>query len=182
MRLALIAACLICGPAMGGYWFTHKYGELRAFDGDWLAACTDNGAGACRTVQTGLVAKKGEFFDVRLSVHRIDNSPNWAVDVMDRGLPGSGLDSLTFIFDGKAVEIPAGKWKQGTVEDYNAVDTVAISDPELAQDLVNRMKKGSRLVIRYTPVGEGDGEAAFSLRGATASMNAIDARVLARQE
>ena len=182
MRLALAAALLAAGPALGGDWFQHRYGELRAFDGDWLAACANEGAGACRTVQTGLTPTKGDFFDMRLSAHRLDGGPNWAVDVMDRGLPGTAVESLTFIFDGEEVKLPPGSWKQGTVEGLNAVDTVAITDPALASDLVARMKAGNRLIVRYAPQGDGDGEAAFSLRGATASMNKIEARVLARQE
>ena len=138
--------------------------------------------GACRVVQTSKDPGSAAYFDLRLAVHRIDGSPDWVVEIMDRGLPGDALTALSFEFDGEVFDLPAGAWSGGDFDYGSAVDTVTIRDPDLAFALVERMKAGNRVIVRYAPAGEGDGQAVFSLRGATAAMNAIEARVLVRQE
>ena len=53
MRLAASLAALLAltpVPLFAQEWFTHRFGELRAYHGDWLAVCSENGAGACRIV------------------------------------------------------------------------------------------------------------------------------------
>lgn len=177
-----ILAGLMALPVAAGPWFLHEFGELRAYFKDWLAVCADGGDGDCRVVQTAVDPGSAAYFDLRLAAHRIEGSPDWAVEVMDRGLPAAALTSLGFVFDGVAFDLPAGAWTAGDFDYGSAVDTVTIRDPDMAFALVERMKAGNRLEVRYQPHGEGDGQAAFSLRGATAAMNAIEARVLVRQE
>ncbi|MEQ9259494.1 MAG: hypothetical protein RIG84_10365 [Roseovarius sp.] len=183
MRQALLAGLvLVAAPAVAQEWFTHSSGELRAYHGDWLAVCADEGEGPCRAVTTAVDPGSQAFFDLRLAIHRLDASPDWAVEVMDRGMPGEALTALSFSFDGEVVDLPPGAWEQGDFDGYNAVDTVVIRDAEIAADLVARMKPGTAVVMTYRPRGEGDGVARFSLRGVTAAADAIEARVLARQE
>ena len=175
------AAFLLTSPAQAGDWFQHKFGELRAYHGDWLAVCDTLGAGPCRVVQTDKDSGSDAYFDQRLAVHRIDNSPDWAIEVMDRGLEAHAITQMTFTFDGDEVVIEPSAWGVGDFEMSNAVDTITITDKTIAADLVARMQAGNHVVIRYVPNG-GDGKATFTLRGATAATNAIEARVLARQE
>lgn len=178
----VIMAAGLASPVAAGPWFQHEFGELRAYHKDWLAVCAERGEGACRVVQTSKDPGSAAYFDLRLAVHRIDGSPDWVVEFMDRGLPGDALTALSFEFDGEVFDLPAGAWSGGDFDYGSAVDTVTIRDPDLAFALVERMKAGNRVIVRYAPAGEGDGQAVFSLRGATAAMNAIEARVLVRQE
>ena len=180
-RLAL-ASLLLAMPASAQDWFLHDYGELRAYHGDWLAVCDDGGDGPCRVVQTGVDPGSNAFFDQRLAAHRIDASPDWAIEVMDRGMPAAALTELRFRFDGQEVTVPPSAWSAGGIDSGSASDTVTIRDPDLAYALVARMKAGNRVSVTYAPTGEGDGSASFPLRGVTAAMNAAEARVLARQE
>ncbi|MDF1717301.1 MAG: hypothetical protein P1U75_11620 [Antarcticimicrobium sp.] len=178
----VLAGLLLAAPASAQDWFLHDYGELRAFHGDWLAVCDGAGAGPCRVVQTGVDPGSNAFFDLRLAAHRIDDSPDWAIEVMDRGMPASALTELRFSFDGDEVAVPRSAWTAGDMHSSNAVDTVTIRDPDLAYELVARMKAGNRVIVTYAPMGEGDGRAGFPLRGVTAAMNAVEARVVVRQE
>ncbi|MEC3859705.1 hypothetical protein VK792_00290 [Mesobacterium sp. TK19101] len=181
-RAGLIAALVLsAAPAFAGDWFQHKFGELRSYHGDWLAVCNDAGAGPCRAVQTAVDPGSAAYFDQRLAVHRIDGTPDWAVELMDRGMPDA-IESLRFTFDGVATDVPSGAWKSGELVYANVAETVTITDPTIAADLVAKMKAGNRLMISYAPQGSGDGSAAVSLRGITAAANAIEARVLPRQE
>ncbi|MDX2484160.1 MAG: hypothetical protein QNK42_10940 [Pseudodonghicola sp.] len=180
-RLAL-AFGLLAAPASAQDWFLHDYGELRAYHGDWLAVCDDGGDGPCRVVQTGVDPGSNAYFDQRLAAHRIDNSPDWAIEVMDRGMPAAALTELRFRFDGQQVTVPPASWTLGDMLSPNASDMVTIRDPDLAYALVARMKAGNRVTVTYAPKGEGDGSASFHLRGVTAAMNAAETRVLARQE
>ncbi|MEM6619748.1 MAG: hypothetical protein AAF631_10640 [Pseudomonadota bacterium] len=178
---AAIAATL-AQPVLAQAWFMHTSGEIRAYHGDWLAVCADEGNGPCRVVATAVDPGSNAFFDLRLAAHRIDNSPDWAVEVMDRSMPASQVETLTFTFDGEATTIPRSAWKAGDFLYGSVVDTLVIRDPAVAADLVEKMKAGNRVVITYAPTGRGDGEASFPLRGVTAAMNASESRVLERQE
>jgi len=177
----IILLVVIAAPAIAGDWFQHKFGELRSYHDDWLAVCNDSGAGPCRAVQTAADPGSAAYFDQRLALHRIDGTPDWAVEIMDRGMPDT-IDSLRLTFDGVATDVPAGAWKKGELVFANVAETVTITDPAVADDIMAQMKAGNRLTIAYTPQGSGDGSAEFSLRGITAAANAIEARVLARQE
>jgi len=181
MRLAL-AGVLLAAPASAQDWFLHEHGDLRAYHGDWLAICEDAGAGPCRVVQSSADPGSDAYFDMRLAAHRLDDSPDWAIEVMDRGMPAGALTELRLSFDGVAATVPVTAWTVGDIASPMAADTVTIRDQDLALDLVARMKAGNRMRVTYAPRGEGDGRADFPLRGVTAAMNAIEARVLARQE
>lgn len=176
------ALALLATGAAAGPWFQHEYGEMRSYHGDWMAVCAKAGEGACRIVATAKDPGSSAFFDLRLAAHRIDGSPYWAIEVMDRNMPASTLTSLTFDFDGDKVSIPVGAWVQGDFDGYNAVDTVVIRDGDLATGLVDRMIAGRRVIVTYEPHGEGDGRAEFSLRGVASASNAVQAIVLPRQE
>jgi len=178
----VLTGLLLAAPASAQDWFVHDYGELRAYHGDWLAVCDDAGAGPCRVVQTGTDPGSNAFFDLRLAAHRIDDSPDWVIEVMDRNMPASALTELRFSFDGEEIAVPPSAWTAGDMRSQAAVDTVTIRDPDLAYELVGRMKAGNRVIVTYAPMGEGDGRASFPLRGVTAAMNAVEARVVVRQE
>lgn len=163
-------------------WFRHRFGEMRAYHGDWLAVCANKTAGPCRAVQSAADPGSGAAFDRRLTLHRVPDSPDWAVEVMDRGMPAKSLETVVFTFDGDRVEIDPTDWRAGGLDAINVADTFVMTKPELTSDLIKRMRKGNRLVVSYAPAGEGNGQAAFSLRGVTAATRAIDERVAAMSQ
>ena len=169
-------------PALAQDWVAHEFGELRAHHGDWLAVCDDEGAGPCRAVQSAPDPGSKAFFDQRIAVHQIDGTPDWAIEIMDRGMQERNVEALTFVFDGEAVAVPPGAWQVGDLHSELAGETVTVIDKDVSADLVTRMKAGRRLLIQYEPQGTGDGEGRYSLRGITAATKAIEARVLARQD
>ena len=179
---AVLALAALTAPAQAQDWFQHQFGEMRAFHGDWLAVCADQGAGACRLVQTSKDPGSGAFFDQRLSVHRIDGSPDWAVEVMSRGMPEAAVTSLTFMFGADAVFVTPGAWIVGDLQVPNVAETITVMDPAIANEIVERMRAGNRLTVIYEPAGAGRGQIDYSLRGVTAATDAINAQVLARQE
>lgn len=184
MRVILMAGWmgLMASSVGAGPWFQHEYGEMRSYHGDWLAVCKEAGNGACRIVATAKDPGSAAYFDLRLAAHRIDGSPDWAVEVMDRNMPASAVETLVFTFDGEAVRIPTGQWTAGDFDFGNAVDSLVIRDAALADDLVARMMTGGLVSVSYAPRGEGDGRAEFSLRGVTSAVRAVEAHVLPRQE
>lgn len=170
------------GAAQAETWFQHPFGEERAYFGDWLAVCAEQGQGACRIVQTSKDPGSNAYFDTRFAVHRIDDSPNWMLEVMDRGMVSEALTGLKLTVDGVAFVIPSSAYSPGGFDGPGASDTVVIHDPELALSLVQHMRAGNRMILTYTPKGDGDGLGVAPLRGVTAGTSAIEARVLARQE
>lgn len=180
-KLGLVVLfCGLAAPAVAQQWFQHQFGELRAYHKDWLAVCADNGAGACRIVQAAPDPGSDSVFDQRLSVRLVNGGQDWAVQVMDRGMNEQSLRSMWFIFDGEEIRIPFNSYIPGEIEYSNVAETITVTNAKVALDLVARMKAGNQLVIRYEPVGNGNGEAQFSLRGFTSGSNAISARVNAR--
>lgn len=177
--IASMALVLAAGSASADEWFRHRFGELRAYFSDWLAVCANEGEGPCRAVQSAADPGSDAAFDRRLTLHRIPDSSDWAIEVMDRGLPGTVLQTLVFTFDSEPVDIDPVHWRAGGLDAINAAETIIMTEPEVTADLVERMRKGNRLVVSYTPVGEGNGQAAFSLRGVTAATRAIGERVAA---
>lgn len=180
MRWIALCTALVCAaPAAAQQWFHHDFGELRAYHGDYLSVCNDNGAGACRTVQTGM--NPSDFlFDERLVLHRREDAPGWVVEVMVRGMPDA-LSSLAFSIDGETVDVPLAHRAAGGYDFANVAETVHITDAALNNELVRRMRAGNKMTVYWTPRGDSDGSEAFSLRGVTAATNAIDARVRTRQ-
>lgn len=177
---AAIFAFTLASPLAAQEWFLHQFGELRAYHGDWLAVCTEEGAGPCRMVQTGKDAGSDAFFDNRIALHRIDGTPDWSVVIMDRGMDAVAVTRVWAEIDGETLELTG--WSVGEMGIPNVAETVTVTDPALTTPLVAAMQAGNRMVLRYTPQGGGDGMSRYSLRGVTAAANAINARVLARQE
>ena len=158
MHRLLLAAAVLATPAMAGERFRHQSGDLRAYFADWLAVCSDGGAGSCHVVRASADPGSNAYFDMLLAAHRVEGSADWAVAV------------------------PAGAWTRGDMTSTNVSDTVLIRNSAVAGDPVARMKPAARVVVTYALKGDGDGVATFPLRGVTAAMNAVEARVLARQE
>lgn len=183
MRKLILPVFLLLAatPAKATDWFLHTYGELRAYHAHWLAVCNDGGEGACRAVQYEADPGSSAIFDERIAVHRIDGTPDWRIEVMDRGMPET-LTGLRFVIDGETFEVEPAGYRMGGIEYVNVAETVLITDPDLNYQLLGKMRAGNRLTVHYAPGGSGDGKAVFSLTGFTSATNAIDARVLPRQE
>ena len=179
-RLTLLLAVL-AAPAAAQGWFLHPFGELRAYHGDFLSVCADDGAGPCRTVQTYADPGSEAFFDTRLAVHRLDVSPGWVVEIMDRGMPDR-VDTLRVTIDGEVWDVAPEARRRGGHDLAGVAETVTITGAALNAALVAAMRAGNRMTVRYAPESGGDGEARFSLRGFTAATDAIDARALPREE
>lgn len=177
---ATVFALSLANPLVAQEWFLHQFGEQRAYHGDWLAVCSEEGAGPCRMVQTGKDAGSDAFFDNRIALHRIDGTPDWSVVIMDRGMYAGEVTRVWAEIDGEVFVLT--EWSIGEMGIPNVAETVTITQPALTEPLVAAMKAGNRMVVRYDPVGAGDGASQYSLRGVTAASNAIEARVLARQE
>ncbi len=183
MRPAMtLALALAATPLFAQEWFQHRFGELRAYHGDWLVVCAEDGAGPCRAVQSAPDPGSDAIFDTRAALHRIDGTPDWVLEIMDRGMDSAALTAVRIVIDGERIDIPPGGWRIGELTVENVAETIVISDAAINADLVARMRAGNRMQVQYDPPGTGDGLAAYSLRGITAATNAINARVLARQE
>jgi hypothetical protein len=181
MRLALTCLALtLAAPAAAQDWFVHQFGELRAFHGDWLAVCNDEGYGPCRITRAEADPGSGAFFDMRLAVHRGDL--DWAVEVMDRGMDEQALTSVTFDIDGAAITLTPNQFRAGEFFSRNVAETIMVTDGALSNEILDRMRAGNRLTVTYTPAGTGDGRAIFPLRGVTAASDAVERQVLVRQE
>ena len=183
MRTVLTLSLALLSPASmisAQEWFQHEFGELRAYHGDWLAVCDDNGDGPCRMVQSAKDEGSDAAFDSRLSGQMIEGPNDWTFVVMDRGMPASDLSRLWVEIDGTSIEIPG--WSVGENGMENVAETVTVTDPAVTGPLLDAMKAGGRMTVRYAPAGSGDGQSTYSLRGVTAAANAIDARVKARLE
>jgi invasion protein IalB len=176
IAVALLAGVLLAAPAAArdGVWFSHRFGELRAYFGDWLAVCANDGMGPCRAVQIVLEGDETRVGPSRLALLRGDDG-DYAIAVFDQGMPSAGLAPVAFVFDGVPVTLDAADWQPGEPGFPNALESLAITDPAVTADLLARMRAGNRLTVRYT-----GGEAAFSLRGVTAALAAIEAHVAGR--
>lgn len=185
--IALFSTGLMTGLTTGaalaqGAWFQHEYGEIRSFHQDWMAACADAGSGACRILRASADPGSGAFFDQRLTLHRIDGTPDWVLEVMDRDLPASELQELVFDFGSSQIVVPAAQIRAGDYEYGGASDSVTVRDGALVDQILTAMKKGRNLTVRYSPQGAGDGRAQFPLRGVTRAAQAVQSQVLPRQE
>ena len=171
-RALLAVMALAAAPVAAQDWFLHDFGERRAFFKDWLAVCSDAGAGPCRLVRSSRDATNSAF-DTRVSLHR--SPEGWHIEVMDRGLPAHSLSELRFVFDDTQRVVvtrdgfDAGAWTVPSVS-----DTVTINDPETVDKLLDAMRGGIELRISYAPIGSGDGAAVVPLRGVTAGLAELD--------
>jgi len=177
---AVAFALALAAPAHADDWFLHEYGELRAFHGDWTAVCNDAGAGDCRVVQTQKDPGSDAFFDSRLSLLRRHSGSGWTVELMDRGLINSDVRAVTLSVDGTTVPVDADDWTPSRTSDDNAIDSLYITGADVTDRLVALMRPGAWVTLGYDPASDGDGMAAFSLRGVTAAMGAVDAQISQR--
>ncbi|MEO1732875.1 MAG: hypothetical protein AAFR45_04490 [Pseudomonadota bacterium] len=168
----LAAACAQMAAAQN--WFHHPFGELRAYHKDWLVVCQNDGAGDCRAVQIVLDAGDTRVGPSRLALER-DGDGTYRVVVYDKGMPSSGIDPVRFEFDGAITVLDSGDWIYGEPSIPNVQETFSIPDREVAHGLIEDMKAGRFLTVRYT-----DGNATFSLRGVTAALTAIEQHIKER--
>ena len=181
LPLAVLAAASAAPPAGAQDWFRHPFGELRAYHLDWLAACAEDGDGACRVVYSAADIGSGAAFDRRLTLRYDEASGTWTPEVMDRGMPERELSRITFAFgEGEPIEVPPEAVLPGEATTSDVAETFMLSDPALADILVAEMRAGRRLLVTYEPTGTGDAEADFSLIGVVAAMDAVEAHVAGR--
>lgn len=171
----------MASPVSAGDWFLHKFGELRSFHGDWLAVCNDNGDGPCRIVATTKDHGSDSVFDTRLSISFIEGPNEWAVEFMDRGMPYTQASYFRFDTGQDWMELAPGAWTPGERGYTNVTETITVVDPASSDRIVRMMMAGNWLSVTYNPVGTGDGQARFPLRGVTAAVNAVESHVRARQ-
>ncbi len=167
-----VVLALSATPIAAQEWFVHPFGELRAYHQDWLAVCQDEGAGPCRIVRAQPDANSSSAFDQRMSVHR--GADGWWIEVMDRGMVGEEVTSLTFKFGSKSITVPAEEWSVGERGARNVTETLTLNDAQATQRILERMRAGLELDVLYAPSGNGDGRATFPLRGVVAAMGAIE--------
>lgn len=167
---ALTLLCVIAAPAQAQNWFTHPFGELRAYHGDWLAVCDEFGSGPCRMI--GYEQSRRAESQVRL--YRSSDSMDWTLVYFDRGLPERTLETISFGIDRTWINIPAGTWTPGDRDITNLLETVTIADPALTRTLLGHIRAGRWLTVRYTTTSGDTIERRYSLRGTTAASDAIE--------
>jgi len=181
-RAAALAAALAAGPATAatgtdGAWFLHRFGEMRAYFGDWLAVCAEAGRGPCRAVQIRLEGAETRVGPARLAVlPQASGAP--VLTLYMRGMPEAGRAPVVFVVDGHILPLAPGDWLPGEPGLPNVRETLTIARPEVASDLVRRMRAGLRLSVSYGGGGGpgGGDQTVFPLRGLTAALDAIAAR------
>jgi len=187
-HLKCIVIGVICVFASGlmtttsaGPWFKHRFGELRAYHGDWLNVCEDGGAGQCRTVQTYVGSGKDRFFgESKLSVY-IEHNDRVSVEVYDMGMPALTGASLRFDFGDQIISVPADQWRIGARDAENVAETVFIPPSEISTRLVTLIRAKARLKVTYPLHGADSGIAPFSLRGSNAAIAALKTHMATRR-
>ena len=171
-------------PAISGEWFKHEFGELRAYHGDWLNVCADNGKGACRAVQVQKKKNGDRFFgQARLSIH-VSVGGSYIIDVYKQGMPAlPRIVPITTSIDsapgGKktlsGIEFRSRSWRPGEATAENVAESFTLTDTKLNTLLVQQMLPGRSLRFKYALDTNGNLDTVtFSLRGVTAALNAID--------
>lgn len=175
VTLRLVAPCvamaLAVAPALAQDWFLHRYGELRAYHGDWLAVCDKAGDGPCRVVQIMLEPGETRVGPARLALEQGDGG-RFDIVFHHQALFGGVRDPLELVIDGEPLTLAPEQWAAGEPGLPNVIAAFHIADAALAGTLVARTKAGRRLTLRHHA-----GEAQFSLRGVTAALAAIETRM-----
>ncbi|RDC73332.1 hypothetical protein DLJ49_07105 [Rhodovulum sp. 12E13] len=181
-RAGCLAGALALGlaspaPASDGAWFLHPFGEMRAYFGDWLAVCTEEGRGPCRAVQILLEGDETRVGPARLAVYPRESGGH-VLTLYMRGMPEEGRDPVILAIDGHVLPLSAEDWAPGEPGAPNVMETLTIADPDVMGDLVARMRAGLRLTASHGGGGgpRGGDQTVFSLRGLTAALDAIEAR------
>ncbi|WP_415155873.1 hypothetical protein [Maritalea sp.] len=167
-------------------WFLHPFGEMRAYFGDFLAVCDQQGFQNCRIIQNGigpdansdgnLVAPaKGVFGNTRLAIQQnydANNALIYTLEIFSTLLPNVPKGPMTLSIDGEVFQLKNDDWQAGSPEGYNVAQTFSVTDPSLNARLVAAMKKGNRLRVLH----DGWTETRFQLRGITRALAAIELR------
>ncbi len=177
MRFAVLTAFVLFAfgaHATDGQWFEHRFGERRAYFGDWLAVCNNSGAGQCRLVQTTAAdAPDSKFYRVALVLLMTNNT--WIMEVSNRNLPAEDIRDLSFTIDGNDIDANKDTWKVGNNTTPNLADTVTVVNPELMDIIMAGMRDGLHMKVSYFPTGAGEGTFTVPLQGVTAGTAAIKA-------
>ena len=185
MRAAVALACLLlASPVHAGDWFQHRFGEARAYHGDWLAVCADKGAGACRAVQLQAREDAPGGGARRLAI-AVDAPGRYAITLFHRTMPTPPPQPLVFEIGRDVYRLEPGTWKVGERTLDNVLETITVTDTTVARTLVDAMKGGNTMRFAYGGAGSNGSRAgarapSFSLRGVTAALDAIEARLRAR--
>lgn len=172
---ALGVVFALAGPASSGDWFTHEFGELRAYHGDWLNVCASNGDGQCRAVQYEPAQDGSAFFgEARLALY-YETPTRYVAEIYAKGLVADQVDGLVLDFGGAVMQLAPGEWQLGGAYVANLAETVAIVQPELAHIFEENVRRYGRLNVSFLSYGAEIRAASFSLRGSDAALRAIDA-------
>lgn len=168
---AALAAALGAGAAADetcGAQTHMRWGETRAYHGDWLASCRADGSCVAVTHRMDDRAPIGWSHQARLT-RASDAAPTELsfVAVTNYADPAQG-----FIIEvgAHSTEIGAGIDSPGAVNEYR------ISDPAVAAPIIAQMRAGRFLTWFYISETEQipASPAEFSLRGVTAALDWID--------
>lgn len=178
--MGLWAALALATPASAGDWFTHSFGELRAYHGDWLNVCAQNGDGQCRAVQYEPAQDGSAFFgEARLALY-YETPARYVADLYAKGLQAEAVDQIVLDFGAARMELLPGDWQIGGAYTPNLLETVALVQPELVALFEQHVRAYGRLNVSFLSQGAEIRAASFSLRGSDAALTAIDAYEAAR--
>ena len=176
----LLVFALMTSPAVAEPWFLHRFGELRSYHGDWLAVCAENGQGACRAVQLPVDPAGDRFFvNRRLALH-VGKDGNHVVEVFARDLAPRGDSPILFRTEDEVIAVDFGDWHAGAPNLPNLAETISVTNPMVARDLVSLFRRDWRLKVGFKRNDLGSGRAVFSLRGVTAALDAIATHMASR--
>ncbi|EFL87733.1 invasion associated locus B family protein [Ahrensia sp. R2A130] len=173
-RFSLVAVALTTTPASAGEWFTHPFGELRAYHGSWLAVCSDSGRGECRAVQMAGDDGSGSFFGSRRMSIVVKEPQGYTVEIFQRGMTTPISGSVTLNIDGSRTNLTDDQWSDGAPEYTNVLETFSLRGDGLMNKLVAEMKAGNQLYVRHSPSENDRRTIRFDLHGFTSVMNAIN--------
>jgi len=170
--------------SIDGKWFLHKFGEMRAYFGDFLAVCDGNEFKHCRVIQYGFGpnvdgdqadAPDSFFGNSRLAVQQdfdADGEAHYTFEIFSTKMPYKPNGPMTISIDGKVFQLGNEDWNAGSPEGYNVVQTFSITDPSLTDQMVAVMKAGNRMRVLHDDWSQ----TWFQLRGFTRALEAIKNR------
>lgn len=169
-----------------GKWFLHKFGELRAYHGDFLNVCDGTQFRNCRTVQYGFDAGQSDAFfgNSRLSIARIldgesttgGDPAQYTIEIYIRDLPDDPQGPFTLSINGEIFQLSNQDWRAGSPEGYNVSQTFSIINPALTEKLIPSMRKGDSLRVLY----DGWKQTRFQLKGLSNALDAIEKQMTAQ--
>ncbi|MDC0738980.1 hypothetical protein N6L24_11890 [Cognatishimia sp. SS12] len=177
MKKRIGFAALLIGlsatAALADGWFTHKFGELRAYHKDWLTVCADKGAGPCRAVQIKLVPGQGSFVgESRLSLPHLGGA-EFGVVLYHRGLVPVADGDFVFDFGAARIVLAPGEWQLGEPNLVNLLETIHVTDAEKQAQLIALMRSEMRVSVSHVVEDGLVDHTDFSLRGSQAALLAI---------